>query len=112
MQHVVSKHFRYFQSHRVLFYSFTLYISVTFVCELTYRKSSIKALLGALFISSPFDERGAYLRGGLFHFEKAITSLVHKQLGHKVEMLKYKKNRGHVMQESQLNSNLQFLNKP
>ena len=50
--------------------------------------------------------------GGLFHFEKAITSLVHKQLGYKVEMLRYKKIGGHAMQESQLNPNLQFLNKP
>ena len=72
----------------------------------------MKALLQALFISSPFDESGAYLRGGLFHFEKAITSLVHKKLGHKVEMLKYKKIGRHAMQESQLNPTVQFLNKP
>ena len=81
-------------------------MSVTFVCELTYRKSSIKALLGALFISSPFDERGAYLRGGLFHFEKAITSLVHKQLGYKVEMLKYKKIGGHATSRITIKSKL------
>ena len=88
-----------------------MYTLVTLVCEITNHKSSIKALLGGLFISSPFDERGAYLRG-LIHFEKAITSLVHKQLGYKVEMLKYKKIGGHAMQESQLNPNLQFINKP
>ena len=55
--------------------------------------------------------RGALIwERGLLHFEKAITSLVHKQLGYKVEMLKYKKIGGHAMQESQLNPNLQFLN--
>ena len=89
-----------------------MYISVTFVCEIKYRNISIKALLGTLFLSSPFDERGAYLRGGLILFWKAITSLVHKQLGHKVEMLKYKKIGRHAMEESQLNPTVQFLNKP
>ena len=57
--------------------------------------------------------RGALIwEGGLFHFEKAITSLVHKKLGHKVEMLKYKNIGRHAMQESQLNPTVQFLNKP
>ena len=57
--------------------------------------------------------RGALIwEGGLFHFEKAITSLVHKKLGHKVEMLKYKKIGRHAMQESQSNPTVQFLNKP
>ena len=50
--------------------------------------------------------------GGLFDFKKAITSLLHKQLGYKVEMLKYRTIGRHAMQESQLNPNLQFLNKP
>ena len=54
---------------------------------------------------------GLIWEGGLFHFEKAITSLVHKQLGYKVEMLKYKKIGGHAIQESELNPNLQLLNK-
>ena len=50
--------------------------------------------------------RGAYLRGGLFHFEKAITSLVHKQLGYKVEMLKYKKIGGHATSRITIKSKL------
>ena len=45
----------------ILFYYSKFDISVQFLCEITYRKSSIKPPLGDLFISSPFKGGGAYL---------------------------------------------------
>ena len=61
-------------------------------------KSSISPLVG-LFMSSPFEGGGG---GGIdrdegfFNFEKAMVSLLLKELGYKVEKLKYKKVGGHA----------------
>ena len=62
------------------------------------RPHTINSLLspsGGLFISSPFeggliDTRGLFERGGLFHLETTVVSLLHKVLQYKVEKLKYK----------------------
>ena len=47
---------------------------------------------GGLFISSPFEGRGAGIwEGGFFNLEMTMVSVVHKELEYKVEKLKYKK---------------------
>ena len=43
---------------------------------------------GGLFISSPFEGEGG---GGLFYLEKTMVLVLHKEVEHKVEKLKYKK---------------------
>ena len=63
-----------------------------------YRKSSIKFSPGGLFISSPF-EGGLNRDGGggdLFNLEKAMVSVLQKELGNKGEKLKYKNVGGHA----------------
>ena len=57
--------------------------------------NSLLSPSGGLFISSPFeggliDTRGLFERGGLFHLETTVVSLLHKVLEYKVEKLKYK----------------------
>ena len=37
--------------------------------------------------------------GGLFHLEKTMVSVIHKQLGYKVEKLKYKKVGGRAAKD-------------
>ena len=44
--------------HSVLFYFSKFYISVQFLCEITYCKSSSKPPSGGLFISRPFERGG------------------------------------------------------
>ena len=37
--------------------------------------------------------------GGLFNLEKTIVSVLHKELGYKVEKLKYKRVGGHAAKD-------------
>ena len=37
--------------------------------------------------------------GGLYNLEKTIVSVVHKELGYKVEKLKYKRVGGHAAKD-------------
>ena len=61
--------------------------------EDSYRKSSIKPPGGGLFILNPFEEGGLNRDGGgWFNLEKTMVSVLHKELEHKVEKLKYKKD--------------------
>ena len=55
----------------------------------------------ALFISSPFEGGGAYLRGGggLFNLEKTMVSVLHKELEYKVKKLENKKVGGHAAED-------------
>ena len=64
------------------------------------RKSSISPLVG-LFMSSPFEGGGGGLDrdGGLFNFEKAMVSVLLKELGYEVEKLQYKKVGGHAAKD-------------
>ena len=52
-----------------------------------HRKSSSKPL-GGLIYFKPFEGEGW---GGLFNLEKTMVLVLHKELEHKVEKLKYKK---------------------
>ena len=73
------------------------------ICQnIIYRKSSFKSPPGGggLFIASSFDGgliwEGA---GGLINLEKTMVSALHKELGSKVEKLKYKKVGGHAAED-------------
>ena len=64
-------------------------------------KSSISPLVG-LFMSNPFEGGGGGRLDrdeGFFNFEKAMVSLLLKELGYKVEKLKYKKVGGHAAKD-------------
>ena len=51
-------------------------------------------------MSSPFEGGGGLDRdGGLFNFEKAMVSVLLKELGYKMEKLKYKKVGGHAAKD-------------
>ena len=78
-----------------------------------YNKSSIK-LPRALFISSPFEGRLNRDGGGsLFHLEKTMVSVLHKELEYKVEKLKYKKVGDHAAEDHwESNPTFQVVNKP
>ena len=72
---------------------------------MTYvRKASHKSP-GGLFISSPFEGGGVNTDGGLksegclFHLEKTMVSVLHRELEYKVEKLKYKKVGGHAAED-------------
>ena len=60
--------------------------SQIFLGKQVYSKSSIKPL-GGLFILSPF-EGGLTKKGGLFHLETTMVSVLHKELEYKVEKFK------------------------
>ena len=47
---------------------------------------SLNQFWGAYLFQTPFQEELLW-QGGLFHLQKLITSVVHKQLGYKVETL-------------------------
>ena len=54
--------------------------------------NSLLSLPGDLLISSPFDGGGGLIEmGGLYILQKTMVSVLHKELGYKVEKLKYKK---------------------
>ena len=56
-----------------------------------------KSLPGGLFISSPFEGGGGYLRGrALFNLEGTMISVLFEELERKVEKLKNKKAGGHA----------------
>ena len=62
----------------ILFYYSKLDISVQFLCEITYRKSSIKLPWEAYLFQ-------AHLRGeALFNLEKVMASVLYKDLGCRV----------------------------
>ena len=50
--------------------------------------------------------------GGLFNLEKTMVSVLHKELGYKVEKLKYRKVGGHAAGGSESNPIFQLVNKP
>ena len=53
---------------------------------------------------------GLFKKGrGLFDLEKKMVSVLHKELGYKVDKLMYKKVGGHA---TKTNPNFQFINKP
>ena len=79
-----------------------------------YHKSSIK-LPRALFISSPFEGRLNRDGGGgsLFHLEKTMVSVLHKELEYKVEKLKNKKVGGHAAEvQNQIQTSSWQINHP
>jgi len=93
------------QSLALLFFffvSFSLYINKPYVRDVfwepAYRKSFIKPpgvliLFQAHLSRGGLTEKGGLFerRGGLFHLETTMVSVLHKELEYKVEKLKYKK---------------------
>ena len=82
-----------------------------------YRKSFIKQPR-RLFISSPFEGGGGINRDGgwggdLFHLEKTMVSVLHKELEYKVEKLKNKKVGGHAAEvQNQIQTSTWQINHP
>ena len=56
-----------------------------------YRKSSSKPPRGAYLFQAHLREGGREGGRGLFNLEKTMVLVLHKELEHKVEKLKYKK---------------------
>ena len=68
---------------------------------LSCRKSSINPPWGAYLFPAHLRGEGGGLNrdGGLFNSEKMMVSVLHKELGYKVEKLRYKKIEGHAAED-------------
>ena len=67
--------------------------------DLTCRKSSIKLPRGLIYFKPILGGGGLIETGGLFNLEKAVASVLHKELEYKVEKLKNKKVGGHAAED-------------